>query len=146
MGFGDPHRFHGDAGFGLMRTSARLAALATLFAPSLALAAGAPQNLKDLANQIVLVFNNATTDLIILAIVIYFYGVSTNLFKGEKGREHLRQQIVWGILVIFLAVSIWGVVQLLQTTFLGSGANGSGGAASNGQNCTSLNCTFGAQE
>ena len=129
-----------------MRKSARLVALVALLAPSVALAAGAPQNFKDLADQIVGVLNNATTDLIILAIVIYFYGVSTNLFKGEKGREHLRQQIVWGILVIFLAVSIWGVVQLLQTTFLGTGAGGSGGAATTGQNCTSLNCQFGAQQ
>lgn len=145
MGIGDPYRFHGDAGSRLMRASARLAALAALLAPGVALAAGAPQNFKDLANEIVQVLNNATTDLIILAIVIYFYGVSTSLFKGEKGREHLRQQIVWGILVIFFAVSIWGIVQLLQATFLGTGG-GSSGTETSGQNCTSLNCQFGAQE
>ncbi|HTR18915.1 MAG TPA: hypothetical protein VMH91_02990 [Candidatus Paceibacterota bacterium] len=125
-----------------MKKGARLAAFAALALPSIALAAGVPQNFKDLANQIVGILNNATFDLIVLAIVIYFYGVSTSLFKGEKGRENLRQQLIWGLLVIFFAVSIWGVVQLLQNTFL-NGGGGAGGSGVNGQNCTSLTCQFG---
>jgi hypothetical protein len=129
-----------------MRKAVRGLLFAIFLFPGIALAAGAPQNFKDLANEIVQVLNNATTDLIVLAIVIYFYGVSTSLFKGEKGRENLRQQIIWGIAVIFLAVSIWGVVQLLQSTFFGAGQSGSGGASNTGgQNCTALNCPFGTQ-
>lgn len=128
-----------------MKRLVRFAAFAPLLLPGVALAAGAPQTFKDLANDIVQVLNNATTDLIVLAIVIYFYGVSTSLFKGEKGRENLRQQMIWGVAVIFLAVSIWGVIQLLQNTFFNLGGSGTTSTGGSGQNCTNLNCQFGAQ-
>jgi hypothetical protein len=111
--------------------------------PNIALAATAPQTFQQLANQIVSVLGSATTDLIILAVVVYLWGATMNLFKGEKGYEHLRTQLLWGVFVLFLAVSIWGVVQLLQNSVFGQGTdvtNGTGGGSSSGT-CTSINCT-----
>ena len=81
-------------------------------------------------------------DLIVLAVVVYLWGAATNLFKGEKGYENLRKQLLWGVFVLFLAVSIWGVVQLLQNSVFGQGVdatNGTGGGSSGGK-CTSINC------
>lgn len=117
--------------------------LIILCAPSIALAASAPQTFQQLANQIVSVLGNATADLIILAVVVYLWGAATNLFKGEKGYENLRTQLLWGVFVLFLAVSIWGVVQLLQNSVFGPGVdatNGTGGGSGSGT-CTSINCT-----
>lgn len=126
-----------------MRYLIRIAALAGLCLPGIALAA-TPQNLGDLANMIAQLFDSATFDLIVLALVLYFWGIASSLFKGSKGQEMLRTQLLWGLFVIFLAVSVWGVVQLLQTTVFGSniGATSSSGSV---QTCSGLNCTFGNQ-
>jgi hypothetical protein len=118
--------------------------LAFALAPGLALAQTTPTTFAGLANQIVKILGSATVDLIVLAIVVYFWGVSTSLFKeGEKGHEKLREQLIWGVVVIFLAVSIWGVVQLLQTTVFGAGAVGKSSSGGTSQGCSSfLNCNL----
>jgi hypothetical protein len=125
-----------------MKRYARWVFFLIVTAPGTALAATAPQTFQQLANQIVSVLGSATVDLIILAVVIYLWGAASNMFKGEKGRETLRTQLLWGIFVIFLAVSIWGVVQLLQSSVFGTnGGNPTNGAASGSRTtCTSLNC------
>jgi hypothetical protein len=51
--------------------------------------------------------------------------------KGDKMTE-LRTYIVWGILALFLMVSIWGVLQLLQNTLFGGDASVSSPAGSYG--------------
>ncbi len=118
-------------------------ALAAVLVPGFALAA-TPKTFADLANQVVLLLGSATTDLIVLAIVIYFWGVSTSLFKGgEEAHSQLRKQLLWGIVVIFLAVSIWGVVRLLQSSLFGSNTGGTSSTSGNLQNCTGLNCKLG---
>lgn len=97
--------------------------------PSVALAA--PRDFGELADLIVLILNNATVVLIVLGIVVYFYGISTNILKfSEEGGEKLRQYFFWGLLVIFVMVSIWGILKLLQNTLFGSNPyyGGGGGA------------------
>jgi succinate dehydrogenase hydrophobic anchor subunit len=128
-----------------MKKTARAAALLVLAAPGLAFAASAPQTFQQLANQIASVLGSATTDLIVLAVVVYLWGSASSLFKGAHGRENLRKQLLWGILVIFVAVSIWGIVRLLQSSVFGGGAdptNGSGGSSVS-DTCSNLNCNFG---
>ena len=117
--------------------------VAILALPEAVFASSTPQTFSQLADQIVQILGSATTDLIVLAIVVYFWGVSINLFKqGEKGHSELRKQLIWGVVVIFVAVSIWGIVQILQTTVFGSGASGSTGRPTH--TCTSLTgCSLG---
>ena len=64
--------------------------------------------------------NNATAVLIVAGIVVYFYGVSTNIlnFSDESG-EKLKAYFFWGIIVLFVMVSIWGILRLLQRTLFG---------------------------
>jgi len=120
-----------------------LSSLALLL-PGIALAA-TPRTFGDLANTIVQLFGSATTDLIVLAIVIYFWGAASSLFKaGEKGQERLKELLLWGVIVIFFAVSIWGIVQLLQSSVFGANNQGFSGGKS-AATCNSLNCQFGTQ-
>lgn len=135
-----------------MRKHALLAFVATCAFPYLALAA-APTTFKDLANQIAGVLGNVTTDLIALAIVLYFWGITSSLMKSGKGGTDiakLKQRVIWGIAIIFVAVSIWGIVRLFQGTIFGSGANPTNGVGSFGGqsgNCNGLtNCAFGQMQ
>lgn len=128
-----------------MKRRASILTLVVALAPTVALAS-TPQTFAGLANQIVQLLGSATTDLIVFAIVVYFWGVSSSLFKqGEEARGLLRRQLLWGVFVIFLAVTIWGIVQLLQSSFFGASVNGTTSSTGTTQNCTSLNCSFGTQ-
>jgi hypothetical protein len=102
-----------------MTLFARLALLTTLV-PAVA-SAQAPRTLSELVNVIVVIINNATAVLVVLGLVVYFYGVSTNIlnFGSEDSKEKIRAYFVWGIIVLFVMVSIWGIVQILQETLFG---------------------------
>lgn len=53
-----------------------------------------------------------------LAVVVFIYGVILFMFSagGEK-KEEAKQYMFWGIVGIFVMVSIWGLVAILQGTF-----------------------------
>lgn len=126
-----------------MKKSVPLFAFAAFLLPGIALSA-TPTTFAGLANQIVQLLGAATTDLIVLAIVIYFWGISSSLFKqGEKGHKELVKQLMWGVFVLFLAVTVWGIVQLVQSSIFGTGV---GSLNSNGSapTCSGLtNCQLG---
>ncbi|MDB5238135.1 MAG: protein of unknown function with transrane region [Candidatus Kaiserbacteria bacterium] len=96
-----------------------LVLVVVLLLPSFAFAA-APRTFSDLADLIVSLFDAGVGLLITAALVIYLFGISRSIFKaGEEGKEALRTYVLWGILTIFLMVSIWGILQLLQNTLFG---------------------------
>jgi hypothetical protein len=56
--------------------------------------------------------------MILLAILMVFYGLVQYLFSnaGEAKSEGLKI-VLYGVLAIFVMVSIWGIIRLLQNTF-----------------------------
>ncbi|OHA46993.1 MAG: hypothetical protein A2541_01065 [Candidatus Taylorbacteria bacterium RIFOXYD2_FULL_36_9] len=56
--------------------------------------------------------------LIGLAVVLFIYGVLTLILSegGEKQKEG-KQYMIWGIVGIFVMISVWGLVAILQDTF-----------------------------
>jgi succinate dehydrogenase/fumarate reductase cytochrome b subunit len=102
-----------------------LMGVAILLLPIMVFAAGAPNTFQDLANQVAGILNSAASVLVVAGIVVYFYGVSTNILKfGEGDREKLKNYFVWGIIVLFVMVSIWGILSLLQNTLFGNSTSG----------------------
>ncbi len=121
-----------------MRVLRIIAPLALIIAP--ALAEAAPHNFQELANLLVLIMNNAAIVLIVLGIVVYFWGISTSMFGVQTGgvaaRKKLTTYLIWGLIVLFVMVSIWGILQVLQNTLFtsesfnvnyGSSGGGTGG-------------------
>ncbi len=112
-----------------MRFTPFVSVLLLLAVPTLASAA-APRTFLDLSNLIVNILNNATAVLIVAGVVVYFYGVSTNILSfSEKGGEKLKAYFFWGIIVLFVMVSIWGILRLLQSTLFGGSSDSSGTGA-----------------
>jgi hypothetical protein len=116
------------------------ASLAILVAPELSEAASAPRTLAELAHQVTVILSSGTTLLVLFGMVVYFWGIAYNMNRfGEGEYEVFKQYFFWGILIIFLMVSIWGVLGLLKNTFFSSNQITGGGGT--GQNCTEFgNC------
>ncbi len=101
-----------------------LALGALLFLPSTALAA--PQNFRDLVALFVLIINVATPALIALALALFLTRavLTATGAGGEKDKGYasarFRKMAAWGIGVMFVMVSIWGILRLMENTFLGN--------------------------
>ena len=53
-----------------------------------------------------------------LAIVVFFWGLVQYLFKaGPEGKSEGLKTMFFGVVTIFVMVSVWGLVRLLQLTF-----------------------------
>lgn len=88
-------------------------AATTAFLPALASAATLLNTLA-LAN----VFLNALIGLFItLAIVVFFWGLIKYLMSVGEEKSAGLQTMFWGVIAIFVMVSIWGIIRLLQSTF-----------------------------
>ncbi|QSH39641.1 hypothetical protein JXR01_01365 [Candidatus Kaiserbacteria bacterium] len=80
----------------------------------------APANFKALVGQFIGLVNLGTTLLFSVAIVFFFASLVKNLWGYDGGnaeqRAKLQQTLYWGILIIFVMVSIWGIISVLQQT------------------------------
>lgn len=93
-------------------TSSGLSILA-LALPALASAATLLDTLA-LANT----FLNALIGLFItLAIVVFFWGLIKYLASGGEDKQEGLSIMFYGVIAIFVMVSIWGIIRLLQSTF-----------------------------
>jgi hypothetical protein len=53
-----------------------------------------------------------------LAIVYFLWGVAKFIrAEDDKGREEGKKQILWGLVGLFVMLSVWGLLNVLKTTF-----------------------------
>lgn len=98
--------------------------LLVLAMPAAASAAGY-STFADLASGLVNILNAGTAVLVVAGLVVYFWGISTNMFKLQKGdTTALRSHLLWGVVILFVMVSIWGIVRMLQETIFGGNLQG----------------------
>jgi hypothetical protein len=72
-----------------------------------------------------------------LAVLAFFWGVAKYILQAgnPKVREQGRQLMVWGVIALFVIASVWGLVNLLSTTFLGTSVPGSTSSSSSDSGC-----------
>jgi Na+-driven multidrug efflux pump len=73
--------------------------------------------LASLMNQLIYVIIGA-------ALVAFLFGIlKLSFFDGKKpeAREQARKFMFWGIVSLFVMVSVWGLVKILQSSFFNSG-------------------------
>ena len=54
-----------------------------------------------------------------LAIIYFLWGLTRYMLKAGEEQADARQQMVWGIIILFVMVSIWGFVSILSATIFG---------------------------
>ena len=148
MGDRDHDRCDGDPGRRQLTMDRfyRVLSTLTLVLPNVALAAS-PRTFADFANLVVEILDNVSTVLIVLGIVIFFYGAATGIFKMGQGHNDtgkLRDFLIWGVGIIFVMVSVWGIIRLLQNTFFSGDATDPTNGTVGTETCGSFgSCGFG---
>ncbi|QQG37737.1 MAG: hypothetical protein HYS26_03885 [Candidatus Kaiserbacteria bacterium] len=96
----------------------RFAAVSSIAALSLALPAlAAAATLQDTLVFVSTFLNGIIGLFITLAIVVFFWGLIKYLWSMDTENAHESLKIMfWGLIAIFVMVSIWGIIRLLQST------------------------------
>ncbi len=104
-----------------MRRSAYIALVLSLASsPGLALAA-APKTFLELASYLVYIMNNAISVVIVLALVTYFWGIFSTIPERKGVSSEQRSKVIlYGLLGLFVMVSVWGILRILQETLFSS--------------------------
>ena len=55
-----------------------------------------------------------------LVFLYFFWGVAQYIRQNDAQLEEAKKKIMWGIVGIFVLVSMWGLVYLLRVSVLGS--------------------------
>jgi TM2 domain-containing membrane protein YozV len=95
-----------------------LASLSVIVTPALLFA----QDFSSIDNALDTVsdfINRLIPFLIGLAVLFFIYGLIKFVSAGgDPGKqEEARNTIIWGIIIIFVMVSVWGLVNVLVNTF-----------------------------
>ena len=84
---------------------------------------GSPDTIADVLSLIVTqILNPLAGLLIVLALVVFLWGMIKYLrVAGEEDKENAKRIMWWGIVALFVMVSVWGLVQILVNTFFAGG-------------------------
>ena len=99
--------------------------VATFALPVVALAA----TVNSVINQVQDILNLVIPILITLAVIYFFWGLANYILgAGDEGkREEGRNIMIWGIIALFVMVSVWGLIGLIGSTFgITPGQSGAG--------------------
>ena len=79
-------------------------------------------NLADVANFVIGYVNLIIPVLTAIALALFLYAGVRYIFKaqdaGGKGPE--REALIWGIVALFVLVSVWGLVRIMCIALLGT--------------------------
>ena len=81
--------------------------------------AAAPTDFKAVVNDVFIngLLKPVVPLLIGLAVVVFIYGVLTTVLSEGDKKEEGKQYMLWGIIGIFVMVSVWGLVAIVSGTF-----------------------------
>ena len=98
----------------------KLFVIALTFVPSFAFAQslGAVNNINDFSKKFTDILNQVTVLLISLAVVWIIISVVRYLIiQGPEQRKEGGMRILWGVVGLFVILSIWGLVSILTNSF-----------------------------
>lgn len=71
-----------------------------------------------LINYIIGIIQFMIPMLVAAAIILYFYHAGVGVYKGgqAEARQKLKQNLFWGAIILFVMISVWGLVLLLENS------------------------------
>jgi hypothetical protein len=54
-----------------------------------------------------------------VALLVFFWGLVTYIYKSDNvaGKDEGKNKMIWGIVALFVMVSVWGLIQFMQVQF-----------------------------
>ncbi|MES3005423.1 MAG: hypothetical protein V4664_00560 [Patescibacteria group bacterium] len=94
----------------------------TLLIPVISIAATTPTDFKGVVKLVLDVINGLVQLVLVLALLFFVYNIFKLVFAGgdEKSRTEAKTFMFYGIIALFVMVSVWGLVNILTSTFFGS--------------------------
>lgn len=86
---------------------------------------GVPNNIGELFDYGICILQGGVTAFLIgLGVIFFLVGVVGYITAGdnEEKREGGRNLMIFGIVVLFVMVSVWGLVNILSQSFFGHGS------------------------
>ncbi len=50
-------------------------------------------------------------------LLFFFWAIAKYIWGGAEDKEETKNLLIWAVVALFVAASIWGIVQVLKTTF-----------------------------
>jgi hypothetical protein len=89
--------------------------------PNIVNAAISDGTLGNIVQDIIDIINIIIPILITLAIALFFYHTGKGIFGSAKdsgtAQTQLKETLLWGVGIIFVMVSIWGILNLIGSEF-----------------------------
>jgi Type IV secretion system pilin len=102
----------------------KILSLLVLLSPAVLFASDAPINtaarsVDGLLNWFIYIAGRALPLLILAALVLFLFGIVKRFFWGKDAadRGEAGRYILWGVVALFVMVSVWGLVNVLRGTF-----------------------------
>ncbi|HUD02999.1 MAG TPA: hypothetical protein VMR46_03255 [Candidatus Paceibacterota bacterium] len=80
---------------------------------------------STIVQSIVSLINLTVGVLVALAVVVFFMGLVRYIRESgdAKGHAEAKERIMWSLIAIFILVSIWGILTVMNTAFFGGGGS-----------------------
>jgi hypothetical protein len=77
-----------------------------------------PRTFAELVGFLICMMNSIVPILIGAALILFFWGIVRYIFAaGHDGKGNGRKLIIWGVITLFVMVSIYGILQILMNSF-----------------------------
>ena len=75
------------------------------------------QNLGTVLGVFSDIINLAIPVVLALAVLYFFWGLAQYILSADEKKEEGRNIMIYGVIALFVMVSVWGLIALLQDTF-----------------------------
>ena len=85
---------------------------ALTFAPAVAFAQSLG-NLETLLRSVGRLIDIALPIVVAIALLAFFWGIIKFIFGGEEAKKEGKTLMIWGLVGLFVMVSVWGLVRFI---------------------------------
>jgi uncharacterized membrane-anchored protein len=77
--------------------------------------------LADVVAWVIGIINTIIPVLMVLALVFFLYSALQYVLKAQESKGNSqREALLWGLVALFVLVSVWGLVRIMCSTLFGS--------------------------
>jgi len=91
---------------------------AFLFLSTIPIFALAAENVLGLITEIKKIFSAIIPLIISLAVIYFIWSTAQYILREGDAKNEARGHMIWGIVILFVMISVWGLVAILESTFL----------------------------